>query len=209
MRLSFIAFLVSVFSFESASSQNAYYKLGQQAIMDGNFKAAVAQLEKACLIDSTNSSALWMLGYSYYHSENYKKSIVIFNKEILISPTDAMAYYYRARAKSYLGRDNQISQSEKEKFMVGAIFDLTKAIGFDPNGNENKYYQTRGIAYREFGMFKIQATGHYYDKAIAISSLKASIKDFEKILADNPGRTDIATLLDVSKQKLEELSAKK
>ncbi len=209
MKLSFIAFFVSVFTFENASSQNAYYKLGQQAIMDGNFKAAVAQLEKACLIDSTNSSALWMLGYSYYHSENYKKSIQIFNKEILITPTDAMAYYYRARAKSYLGRDNQITPAEKEKFMVGAIFDLTKAISYDPNGNENKYYQTRGIAYREFGVFKIQSTGHYYDKALAISSLKASVKDFEKILADNPGRTDIAALLDISKQKLEEILGRK
>jgi len=209
MKFSFIAFFVSIFVYENAASQNAYYKLGQQSLMDGNFKAAAAQLEKACLIDSTNAAALWMLGYSYYHNENYKKSITAFTKEIAITPSDAMAYYYRARAKSYLGKDNQIANAEKEKFLLGAIFDLTKAISIDPNGTANKYFQTRGIAYREFGVFKMQATGHFYDRSLAISSLKASINDFEKVLAENPGRADISALVDLSKQKLEEVLAHK
>ncbi|MDB5087179.1 MAG: repeat-containing protein [Mucilaginibacter sp.] len=172
--------------------------------MDGDFKVAVAQLEKACLIDSTNSTALLMLGYSYYHSENYKKSIAAYTKEIAINPTDATAYYYRARAKSYLGKDNQLSQADKEKFLLGSIFDLTKAIAIDPDDTKNKYYQVRGIAYREYGVFKLQATGHAYDKARAINSLKASIADLEKVLTDNPGRSDISALIDLSKQKLDE-----
>ena len=85
MKLTVILSFLIVYTFENASGQNAYYKLGQQALMDGDFKAAVAQLEKACLIDSTNANALWMLGYSYYHSENFKKSIAAYTKEILIS----------------------------------------------------------------------------------------------------------------------------
>src|ERR1700709_143573 len=107
MKLSIIVSILVISSIENISSQNAYYKLGQQALMDGDFKAAVAQLEKACLIDSTNSNALWMLGYSYYHSANYKKSNAAYNKELSINPTDATAYYYRGRAKGYLGEDNQ------------------------------------------------------------------------------------------------------
>jgi len=57
-------FLV-ISSAEHAMSQNAYFKLGQQAYIDGNFKAAITQLEKGRLIDSTDANALWMLGYSY------------------------------------------------------------------------------------------------------------------------------------------------
>jgi tetratricopeptide (TPR) repeat protein len=209
MKISVIISFLIISSFENSSAQNSYVKLGQQALMDGDFKVAVAQLEKACLIDSTNSTALLMLGYSYYHSENYKKSIAAYTKEIAINPTDATAYYYRARAKSYLGKDNQLSQADKEKYLLGSIFDLTKAIAIDPDDTKNKYYQVRGIAYREYGVFKLQATGRSYDKARAVNSLKASIADLEKVLADNPGRSDISALIDLSKQKLEEALAHK
>jgi tetratricopeptide (TPR) repeat protein len=209
MKLSVIISFLIISSLENTYAQNAYVKLGQQALMDGDFKAAVAQLEKACLIDSTNANALWMLGYSYYHSENYKKSIAAYNKEISINPTDATAYYYRARAKSYLGKDNQLSPADKEKYLLGTIFDLTKAISIDPNDTRNKYYQNRGIAYREYGVFKLQSPGHFYDKTRGINSLKASISDLQKVLADNPGRADISTLIDLSRQKLDEALAKK
>lgn len=207
MKLSVIISFLILSSLENTYAQNAYVKLGQEALMDGDFKAAVAQLEKACLIDSTNANALWMLGYSYYHSENYKKSIAAYTKEISINPTDATAYYYRARDKSYLGKDNALSPADKEKCLLGAIYDLTKAISINPNDTQNKYYQTRGIAYREYGLFKLQTTGKYYDKNRGINSLKASIADFEKVLADNPNRTDISSLIDQSKLKLDEVLA--
>ncbi|WP_428330249.1 tetratricopeptide repeat protein [Mucilaginibacter sp.] len=204
MKISVIISFLIISSLENTSAQNAYVKLGQQALMDGDFKVAAAQLEKACLVDSTNANALWLLGYSYYHSENYKKSITAYNKEIAINPVDANAYYYRARAKSYLGKDNQMSAADKEKYLYGAIFDLTKAISIDPNDKKNKYLQTRGIAYREYGVFKLQSNGHAYDKVRGINSLKASIADLERVLADNPGRMDISSLIDLSRQKLDE-----
>jgi len=206
MKLSLIISFLVITSLENTSAQNSYFKLGQQALMDGDFKAAAAQLEKACLIDSTDANALWMLGYSYYHSENYKKSIVAYNKELAINPTDAMAYYYRARSKGYLGKDNQLSQADKEKYLIGAIFDLTKAISIEPNDTK---FQTRGIAYREYGIFKLQATGRFYDKNRGINSLKASIADLEKVLANNPERTDISSLIDLSKLKLDEALARR
>jgi len=206
MKLSLIISFLVITSLENTSAQNSYFKLGQQALMDGDFKVAAAQLEKACLIDSTDANALWMLGYSYYHSENYKKSIAAYNKELAINPTDAMAYYYRARSKGYLGKDNQLSQADKEKYLIGAIFDLTKAISIEPNATK---FQTRGIAYREYGIFKLQATGRFYDKNRGINSLKASIADLEKVLADNPERTDISSLIDLSKLKLDEALARR
>jgi tetratricopeptide (TPR) repeat protein len=209
MKITVILSFLIISSFENLSAQNSYVKLGQQALMDGDFKVAVAQLEKACLIDSTNSTALLMLGYSYYHSENYKKSISAYTKEITINPTDATAYYYRARAKGYMGKDNQLSPADREKYLLGAIFDLTKAIAIDPDDTKNKYYQVRGIAYREYGVFKLQASGHQYDRVRAINSLKASVNDLDKVLADNPGRLDISALIDLSKQKLGEALAHK
>ena len=170
--------------------------------MDGNFKYAASQLEKACLIDSTNANALWLLGYSYYHSENYKKSIVAYTRELAVNPTDANAYYYRARAKSYLGKDITLSAADREKFLLGSIIDLTKALTIDPNTKQNKYLQTRGIAYREYGIFKLTPGNKFYDKGRGISALKASVADLEKVLEDNPSKYDISSLIDLSKQKL-------
>ncbi|MBW4891408.1 hypothetical protein KXQ82_16895 [Mucilaginibacter sp. HMF5004] len=200
MKLSFIFPLLLVSSIGSSQAQSSYLKLGQQSLLQGDFKAAVNQLEKACIVDSTNSSALWMLGYSYFHNENYKRSISTYTKLIELKPADCSAYYYRALARSYLARDIQTSDKERDKSLLGAIADLTKAITLEPT--DTKFYQNRGIFYREYGVFKLQKTTKFYDKARGTESLKASITDLDKILADHPERKDISVQLDQSKQLL-------
>jgi tetratricopeptide (TPR) repeat protein len=203
MRLSLVLSFLIVSSAEPLLAQNAYVRLGKQAFIDGDFKSAVMQLEKACLVDSTNSNALYMLGYSYYHSDNYAKSITAFTKELSITPIDAYAYYYRAQAKTRLGKDNLLSPADREKYLVGAIYDYSKAIEINPNDAKiASFYQNRGITYREYGIFKLQANSRSYDKARGISALKASIDDFQRILTNDPNRADIASLLDQSKEKL-------
>jgi tetratricopeptide (TPR) repeat protein len=204
MKASVILSFLIISSLNTTFAQNAYFKLGQQAFLDGDFKSAVSHLEKSCIIDSTNASALWMLGYSYYHSENYRKSIQAYNKVIAIKPADGSAYYYRARAKSYLAKDSQLTDADKEKYLLGAIVDFTKAIAVDPTDNQNntKFYQNRAIAYREYGEFKLQTNSRFYDRNRGVNSLKASIVDFEKVLADNPSRQDIITLMESAKNKL-------
>lgn len=202
-----LSFLV-VSTLNTAIAQNAYFKMGQQAFFDGDFKSAVSHLERSCIIDSTNASALWMLGYSYYHSENYKKSIQAYNKVIAIKPADGSAYYYRARAKSYLAKDNHLNDQDKEKNLLGAILDYTKAIAVDPNNTQDnvKYYQNRAIAYRDYSEFKLQPGSRFYDKNLAVNSLKASIQDFQKVLSDNPSRQDISNLMESAKAKLSSIN---
>ena len=98
----------------------------------------------------------------------------------------------------------QLQPTEREKHLFGAIIDLTKAITINPNDAKvSTFYQTRAIAYREYGAFKLQANlRSTYDKIRGVNALKASIADLEKILATDPNRNDIATQLDLSKEKL-------
>lgn len=202
MRLPILVSFLIISSVEHAASQNAYIKLGQQAYIEGNFKAAIAQLEKGRLIDSTDANALYMLGYSYFHSDNYVKSIATFTKEIAIEPADAHAYYYRAIAQRHLGTDSQIP-AEKEKYLLGAIIDFTKAISINPSDAKlTVFYQNRGIAYKDYALFRLQANPHFYDKARAINALKASIADLQKVLDTDRSREDISSLIDLSKEKL-------
>src|ERR1700744_665724 len=156
MKLPFILSLLILSSFEASYAQNAYVRLGRQSFMDGDFKAAIQQLEKGCMKDSSDVEALWMLGYSYYHSDNYRKSIMAYTKVISIRPTDASAYYYRARAKAYIAKDSQMPPGDKEKYMLGAIFDFTKAIEVTTDPSDIKLFQNRGIAYQDYAMFKLQ-----------------------------------------------------
>ena len=203
MRLPVIISFLIVSAAEPILAQNSYIKLGQQAMFDGNFKLAVKQLEKGAQLDTTNANALFMLGYSYYQSQNYAKSIATFNRQLAIAPNEAQAYYFRASAKVYMGKDFGLTPAEREKHLLGAIWDYTHAITASPNdGKITSFYQNRGIAYREYGVFKGQANLPTYNKARAIQALKASIEDMEKILASEPHRNDIATQLDLSKEKL-------
>ncbi|WP_295773362.1 tetratricopeptide repeat protein [uncultured Mucilaginibacter sp.] len=195
MRLSVILSLLIV-SFES-SAQNAYLKLGYQAMMDKDFKTAIRQLEKACIVDSSSTNALWMLGYSYFHSENYRKSITAYSKVIAIDKTNKDAYYFRSKAKSNLAKDVQITSAEREKMLLGAIADLGKAILIK---SDDVYYQSRGLAYRDYAVYKMHLSS--FDKNQVSNALKAAIADFEHVLANNSSRADIASLLDVSKEKL-------
>lgn len=203
MRFSLILSFFVISSVEIVHGQSAFVKLGQKALMDGDFKSAVQHLERACITDSSNSNALWMLGYSYYHCDSYEKSIAAYTKLIGIKPADASAYYYRARAKSYLGKESGVSPEEKEKNLLGAIIDLTKAISIDVN--DTKFYQNRGIAYRDYALFKLDKSTRFYDKTRGSNSLKASVEDLQKVLNDNPGRRDITLQLEMSKDQLKRI----
>jgi tetratricopeptide (TPR) repeat protein len=187
MKLSaLLSFLVVSSSFEVAVAQNAYFKLGRESFVEGDFRSAVMQLEKSCIIDSTNANAQWMLGYAYYHNENYRKSVVAYTRAIDLKPADASAYYYRARAKGYLAKDISATAADKEKYLLGAIVDFSKSIEIEPDA---KSYQNRAIAYRDYGLFRLQPDTRFYDRVRGINSLKASIADFEKVLNDQPGRS--------------------
>ena len=203
MRLTVIISFLFISSLEPVLAQNAYIRLGRQAYADGDFKKAVQQLEKACLIDSTNASSLFMLGYSYYHSDNFSKSITAFTKELVITPADAYAYYYRAQAKSRMGKDVQQTTPDRENFLIGAIFDYSKAIEINPTDTKiSSFYQNRGLTYRDYGIFKLDPAQHSYDKMRGMRALRAAIDDLAKVLADNSNRADIAVLLDQTKERL-------
>ncbi|NEU08168.1 hypothetical protein GZH53_07580 [Flavihumibacter sp. R14] len=178
-----------------AIAQNSYQKMGQKALIDGDFKLAVTHLEKAIATDSNNVNTLYMLGYSYYHSSNYKKSVTTFNRLISLKPSENSAYYYRGKARNFMAtEDKTLSNVEREKLLLAAIRDFSKAIELNPG--DVKLYQNRAIAYRDYGVLKAQKIPKFYDKAKATSAFKSCISDFQKVLDFSPGRKDITTQLE-------------
>lgn len=188
----------------TALAQNSYQKMGQKALMDGNFKLAVTHLEKAIVTDSNNVNTLYMLGYSYYHSANYKKAVSSFSRLVSLKPGETSAYYYRGKAKAILANETKgMANAEREKLLLASIRDFTKAI--ELNADDVKFYQNRAIAYRDYGVLKGQKIPKLYDKTKALTALKSCIHDLEKVLEISPGRKDITQEITDVKSHMENL----
>lgn len=189
---SFLLFFTGISNAQQSSeSTNPYVQLGNKAVLDGDFKKAVYQLEKALPAEANNADVLYMLAYSYYHSGEFQKSISTFSRVISLRPNDVSSYYYRGKARNLLGAqmNSPLVPQEREKILLASIKDYTKAIDLNPD--DKKLYQNRAIAYRDYAILKGQKNPKVYDKNVAISSYKSCINDLQRVLDANPGRKDI------------------
>ena len=183
--------------------------LSQKAILDGNFKSAIPYLEKSLTADPSNADILYTLGYSYFQSAEYTKSVNSLSKAISVRPERGNAYYYRGKARNRMAvnMNTNISPVEREKLLQASIKDFTKCIELNPQGNiEN--YQNRALAYRDYAILKEQKTAVNYDKAVAESAYKSCITDLQYILDSNPARKDIADEMKKAKVYMSNLNNK-
>lgn len=200
--LSFLILLLAVVNFTFA--QNSYIRLGQKALMASDFNTAASYFEKAYNENNSDMNALWFMGYAYYHASDYRKCIYSFDKLISLKPSETVAYYYRGKAKTALftGLTNMMA-AEKEKLIRGAINDFTTGVEMSPN--DLKFYQNRGLAHYDLGLFKNQKIPNVYNKAEAISQVNLAIKDYQKLMVYNNSRADIQALMDKAKRFLEDV----
>lgn len=186
----------------TASAQtSSFERLGQKAMMGGEFSTAANYFEKAYATDNSNMNALWLMGYSSFHAGDYKKAINDFDKLIEMKPTEVAAYYYRGKAKVLLSEGlKDYQSSDHETFLLSAIKDFSTAIDLTPT--DMKLFQNRGLAYQEYGIFKSQKVADVFNKTAAVNAFNSSISDFQKVLDENAGRRDIASQIEKSKQLL-------
>ena len=209
MKNKLLTVLSSFFIFYGvAKAQNTFERLGQKAMMSGQFITAASYFEKAYANDNSNMNALWLLGYSNYHANEYKKCIGAFDKLLAMKPTETAAYYYRGKAKVLLSESIKDFRSiEKDKLLLGAIKDFSTSLELDPL--DMKVYQNRGLAYQEYGIYKSQKIAGVFNKIAAINALNLSISDFQKVLDENESRKDISSQIEKSKQILKDVKITK
>ena len=197
--------ILLVISANRGLAQSTYDKLGMQALVKGDFKGAVTQLEKADTKDPNNANVLKMLGYSYYQCGDYENSISTYSKFIALKPSDYSAYYYRGKARLNVANDPKESLSQlRENFYLSAIKDFTKAI--EINGEEDpQLLQNRGLAYKDYAIYKSYKIKKSAEKAACIGLFNNSVADFNKILLIQPQRKDIVSLIDYVKAQVKSL----
>lgn len=189
----------------SLLAQEPFERLGQRSMMNGDFSSAANYFEKAYAADHANMNVLYLLGYSAYHANDYKKSIKAFDKLIAFKPDESVAYYYRGKAKMNLcSQIKDYNAVDKEPLLLSAIKDFTTGIALSPA--DMKFYQNRGLAYQEYSVYKSQKVNGIYNKNAVISAATSSIADLKKVLGDNSGRRDILNQIERSKQIITDIS---
>ncbi|WP_325358930.1 tetratricopeptide repeat protein [Albibacterium sp.] len=187
----FIVGSIPAFAQSADNNVNPYVRLGQKALIDGDFKVAVTNLEKALPSDPQNLDILYMLGYSQYQSNDYTGAAKSFSTVIKGRPTDVSAYYYRAKAQNTLAvdPDSKLNDGQRSDLLQASISDYTKAI--EMNDSDAKLYQNRAMAYRDLGNLIGTTSSKNYNKTSAIESYDNCIKDLETVLKRNPNRKDL------------------
>lgn len=198
--------LLFVFSASTTLAQNSGYdKLGMQAMMKGDYKGAVNQLEKADTKSPNNANVLKMLGYSYFQCGDFENSIDTYSRLIVLKPSDYSAYYYRGKARQNVANDPKESLNNmRDNFYQAAIKDFTKAI--EINGEEDtQLLQNRALAYKDYAIYKSYKIKTKAEKAACIALFNNAIADFQKVLIVQPQRKDILSLIDYVKAQVTSL----
>ncbi|MCY1513309.1 TPR repeat protein [compost metagenome] len=197
--------IVGLLTFHQGYGQSNFEKMGMQAWMKGDFKAAVTQLERADGADPNNANILRALGYSYFQCGDYENSIAAYSKLIAIKPADYSAYYYRGKARlNVANAPKQALNQLRDNFYSSAIKDFTKAI--EINGEEDvQILQNRAIAYKDYAIYKSYKVKKAPEKAACVAMFNSSIADFQKVLTVQPLRRDIIDLVDYVKAQIASL----
>jgi tetratricopeptide (TPR) repeat protein len=198
--------ILSVFAaFNSFGQGGGSYNLGMQLMMKNDFKGAITQLEKAEAKSPDNPNVSRLLGYAYFQVKDYEKSITAYSKLIALKPTDNSAYYYRGKGRLNIANDPKESLNQmRDNFYLSAIKDFSKAL--EINGEEDvQLLQNRGIAYKDYAIFKSFKIKKSVDKANCNALFNSAISDFQKILVLQPQRKDILDLTKYVKAQIASL----
>ncbi len=179
---------------------NPNVRLGQKALLEGDFKTAATHLQKALPAEANDPDVQYLLGYSQFHNGDFTKAAETFKKVIALDGKNASAYYYKAKANNNLAVNTSagLTDQVKSQLLSSAIEDYSKAVGITPN--DAKLYQNRALAYRDLGILVGTAGTKSYNKVQAIDAYNKAVADYEKVLSYDASRKDIQT--EVKKAKV-------
>lgn len=194
-----LALLALTASAQQEEHRNPNVRMGQKALLDGDFKSAMTHLEKALPAEANDPNVLYLLGYSQFQSAQFKKAADTFGKVVALDAKNANALYYRAKANNVLAveKESKLSVAQKEQLLQSVISDYSKAISI--NGNDSKLYQNRAVAYRDLGILKGTEGAAGYNKQAATDAYSKAVADYEKVLSYDSKRKDIQTELKKAK----------
>lgn len=203
VKIGMAALALALFAYTAEAQEqhaNVNVRAGQQALLDGDFKSAIAHLQKSLPAEAADADVHYLLGYALFQNGDFKKSAESFNKVVALNPSNSSAYYYKAMANNKIAVDTEekLNAKQRESLLQSAIADYSKAIALD--AEDAKFYQNRGTAYRDLGILTGSSENGVYNKDVATDAYNKAVTDFEKVLTYDASRKDIQT--EVKKAKV-------
>ena len=85
----------------------AYYRAGLEASDQGRYLEAIAEFERALVVDPTSADAVGFLGNAYWIAGQFEKSLEYFDKATRLGPNDPNLYtWYQGKARAHFGLKN-------------------------------------------------------------------------------------------------------
>ena len=118
-------------------SEKVYQKISNCHYRLGNYEEALANINQALNMDSTDVNFLAQKANIYYENGNAKAAVAEWNKVLAMQPEYGFGYYRRGWFKELSGD------------LEGGLEDLSMAIVLEPK--EPYFYETRGDLYVKLG----------------------------------------------------------
>lgn len=93
--------LGSCFCYSQTSQE--YYQSGKKKHFSADYKGAIADYNKALVLNPTDWNICFNRGLSKYHLKDYTGAMEDYNKAIELNPTYAKAYFHRGNCMQTLG----------------------------------------------------------------------------------------------------------
>jgi tetratricopeptide (TPR) repeat protein len=143
-------------------------------------------------------------GLVFFKDENYRDSIMCFNKTIEINPTEPEPYYYRGLAKSKMNLHNDAI----EDFTDAMLRKLNNVDAFYERGTARLNIGDKENALRDFSSFvlinKTNAEVYYLKGALEAEqeNYQRAVDDFSNAIIVNPNHESAYFKRGLAKQKL-------
>lgn len=112
-----------------------YSRLAKQKYEKGDYRGALAELNRAIQLDPNNAKARNSRGAVKIRTKDYQGALIDLNRAIQLDPNSAKAYTNRGTLKAFQFQDNK-----------GALADLNRAIQLEPK-NVDAYNNRSLIKY--------------------------------------------------------------
>ncbi|HEX3073029.1 MAG TPA: tetratricopeptide repeat protein [Ignavibacteriales bacterium] len=190
-----IGFILCMASGALTAQEGGFIKAGYNAIMSGNYDAAVENYTRAIEKHSGYAPSYYGRGLALSHKENYNAAIEDFNRAVELNPSFHEAYYALGLCYVYTGDYTK------------ALENLDKAVSI--NNRNSNYFYARANTYSLMQDGREKALADYaramdtdpsnglpfYGRAVLYMKMEResdAMKDFEKYIELNGNKDGLA-----------------
>jgi tetratricopeptide (TPR) repeat protein len=173
------------------NNTSSYLNLGAVYQRKGDFDSALANYQKAQVMDASNPAIKINIGSLYQAQGNYEKALGLYNEVIMSYPQEKLAYLYKARVSNQMKEYTDAINNYKEVLKLDPKDSLAKQEMFETISNNLS--ETMAYSYFETMMEQFpndqELLGLYADALLKKGHYTKATLQYQKLLAQDSSNT--------------------